>query len=374
MDRFAAMLIDQLAVNHAGAFEASSACPPYVRRFTRATNGRLPANADRFLNRFWDYPRHLQRVGAGYDLFHVVDHSYAHLVNALPAGRAVVTCHDVDAFRSLVTPGEERRSGAFRFATGRILAGLRRAAMVTCVTAATRRELVTRGLIREERTVVTPPGVSDVFRRDPDTQTDREVAALLGGPPDNGGAVNLLHVGSTIPRKRIDVLLRVCGALRASHSQLRLLRVGGPMTTEQRAIAREAGVADRVVEIDAVDDAVLAALYRRAALVLQPSEREGFGLPLAEAMAAGTPIVASDVDALREVGGDAVEYCAVGDVDGWTRTVDALLLERCRDEARWAERRMRGRMRAQSFTWAAFAEKVVAVYESLLDSGRRQIA
>jgi len=368
MDRFRAMLLEQLASrpgNH-HAYEAASVCPPYARRFTTTGEGRLRVKADRFLNRFWDYPRRLERLASGYDLFHVVDHSYAHLVHALPAGRSVVTCHDLDAFRSLLSPGQEQRSGAFRFATKQILTGLQRAAAVTCVTAATRRDLIERGLVREERTVVAHPGVSDLFRRDPEPAAVRQAAALLAGAPGNDSATDLLHVGSTIPRKRIDVLLRVCGALRASQPALRLLRIGGPMTSEQRAIAREAGIADRVVEIEAVDDAILAALYRRAAIVLQPSDREGFGLPLAEAMASGTPIVASDIDALREVGGDAVEYCAVADIEAWTRTLDALMTERRDDAGRWTARRERCRARAESFTWAAFTQKVVAVYESLL--------
>ena len=65
-----------------------------------------------------------------------------------------------------------------------------------------------------------------------------------------------------------------------------------------------------------LDRATLAAVYRRSALVLLPSEREGFGLPVLEALACGTPVVASDIDALREVGGDAVRYCPAEDVGG----------------------------------------------------------
>jgi len=373
MDRFRAMLLEQIGGRHASTFDAASACPEYARRATRAApDARAAINADRFCNRFWDYPRHLRRIAAGFDLFHVVDHSYAHLVHALPANRTVVTCHDVDAFRSVVAPGEERRSGAFRFATRRILAGLQRAAAVTCVTAATERDLVAHGLVPRERTLVVHPGVADVFRRAPDPAAARTAATLAGGTDD---VIDLLHVGSTIPRKRIDVLLRVCAGVRLAHPSVRLLRVGGLLTPEHREIARQAGLGDdRIVDIGPIDDATLAALYRRSAILLQPSEREGFGLPLAEALASGTPIVASDIEALREVGGDAVEYAAVADVNQWTATVERLIRERRDDPARWETRRERGRARADAFTWKAFGDRIVTLYESLSIASARHIA
>ncbi|HMD36206.1 MAG TPA: glycosyltransferase [Vicinamibacterales bacterium] len=373
MDRFRAMLLEQIGERHGSTFDAASACPAYARRVTRIARGaRAAINADRFCNRFWDYPRHVRRIAGDFDLFHVVDHSYAHLVHALPADRTVVTCHDVDAFRSIVAPDEDQRSSAFRLATRRILTGLQRAAAVTCVTAATERDLVARGIVPRERTLVVHPGVDDVFRREPGPAAERAAATLAGG---TNGTIDLLHVGSTIPRKRIDVLLRVCAAVRRAHPTVRLLRVGGPLTPEQRDVARRTGIADdRIVEIGPVDDATLAALYRRAAIVLQPSEREGFGLPLVEALASGTPGVASDIDALREVGGDAVEYCAVGEVDRWTETIDRLLRERRDDPARWQARRERGRARADAFTWRAFADRIATLYKSLSIGSARHIA
>jgi len=371
MDRFRGMLLEHIGRSHGAACEATSVCPPWMRRATRVGEARATINVDRFFNRFWDYPRRLRQVAADYDVFHVVDHSYAHLVHALPADRTVVTCHDLDAFRSVVAPDEERRSSAFRFATRRILDGLQRAAAVTCVTAATQRDLIARGITRRDRTVVMHPGLADVFRTEPADPALRTAASLV---PSDGGAIDLLHVGSTIARKRIDVLLRVCGAVRVVRPAVRLLRVGGPLTAEQRAIAREAGIADRIVEIGPVADETLAALYRSAAIVLQPSEREGFGLPIVEALAAGTPVLASAIDALREVGGDAVDYCAVGDVERWALTIDRLLLERENDPQRWKARRTRGRACADAFTWSAFADRAVALYESLASGSARQIA
>ena len=68
-------------------------------------------------------------------------------------------------------------------------------------------------------------------------------------------------------------------------------------------------------------------MYRRATLLLSVSEREGSGLPVAEALAAGTPVVATDMPVFREVGGVAASYARLGDTADWVHTVTALLRE-----------------------------------------------
>jgi glycosyltransferase involved in cell wall biosynthesis len=113
---------------------------------------------------------------------------------------------------------------------------------------------------------------------------------------------------------------------------------------------------------------VLAAVYRRAAVVLQPSDREGFGLPVAEAMACGTPVVASDLEPLREVGGNVASYCPVGDVEAWTETVSALLDERRSDGVAWAARRAAAVADARRFDVLEHASKMLDVYRELLPS------
>jgi glycosyltransferase involved in cell wall biosynthesis len=174
--------------------------------------------------------------------------------------------------------------------------------------------------------------------------------------------VELLHVGSTIPRKRIDVLLEVFAAVRAVRADARLIRVGGPFTAEQRALARRLGVLDAVVVLPHLDRATLGAVYRRAALALLTSEREGFGLPIVESLACGTPVVASDIPVLREVGGPAVSFCEVGDVAGWRRIVLALLEEREQATAAWQARCAAGASRAAEFSWGAYASRLLEVY------------
>jgi glycosyltransferase involved in cell wall biosynthesis len=132
------------------------------------------------------------------------------------------------------------------------------------------------------------------------------------------------------------------------------------------------GLHDHVAVLPFVDRRVLAAIYRRAAVLLQPSDREGFGLPVAEAMACGTAVVASDIAALREVGGDAATYCPVGDVDVWMSTVAALLEERATNPDRWRARRTAGFAQAQRFNWQEHARRMTDVYLEVLSeiSGR----
>jgi glycosyltransferase involved in cell wall biosynthesis len=365
MDRVASMLLDGLDRSHAGAIDASMVRPPFARRLTRVPLvglARAAFSGDRFINRFWRYPRALERLRDQYDVFHIVDHSYAHLAHVLPADRTVVTCHDLDAFRSILQPEREPRSSAFQTMTRDILGGLQRAARVTCDTAAVRDELVGRGLVPADRVIIAPLGVSRIFSPTPDPACDLEAAALLQSPP---GAIEILHVGSTVPRKRIDLLLRVCAAVGHDFPDLRVVRVGDPLTPEQRRLASDAGLAGRLVAVNGVDEPILAALYRRAALVLLPSDREGFGLPLVEAMASGTPVVASDLPVLREVGGSAAEYCAAGDVDAWQAKVIALVGERRDNPTRWEQRKDAGCLRASRFTWPRFAASMANVYASL---------
>jgi glycosyltransferase involved in cell wall biosynthesis len=365
MDRVAAMLHAQLQAHHAKTIDAHCVCPLFLRAATRvplAGGSRAAFNADRFLNRFWCYPRHVERLATGFDLFHIVDHSYAHLVHSLPPARTIVTCHDLDAFRSVLTPVDERRSGAFRAMTREILTGLQRAARVVCDTASIRDELLTRALVAPDRLVVIPLGVDRVFFTAHDDAADRAASRLAPVPADT---VEILHVGTTADRKRIDVLIRVVAALSREMPNVRLTRVGEPMTPAQTQLLRDAGIADRLTAVNGVDEATLAALYRRAALVLQPSAREGFGLPVIEALAAGTPVIASDLAVLREVGGSAVEFCKAGDVDAWAERAAALLRERRDAPLQWSVRRERGRDHARRFTWERFAADVVQVYRDV---------
>ncbi|HVA39795.1 MAG TPA: glycosyltransferase family 1 protein [Candidatus Binataceae bacterium] len=366
MDLVGEMLCAELKARHSAALEVTRIQPAFVRRLSRAAGeraARIRFNADRALNRFFDYPRTLRGLRGGFDVFHIVDHSYAHLVHELAGERAVVTCHDLDAFRCLLASGAERRSPPLRMMARWTLAGMRKAARVCCDSVATRDALVANALVSPGRLVVIPNGVHPACSPRADEAADAAAARLLG--PADPGVAEILHVGSTIPRKRIDLLLRILAAARAQCSNLRLVKAGGALTADQRRLAHALGLEESIVTMPFLEPAVLAALYRRAALVLMPSEAEGFGLPLVEAMACATPVVASDIPVLREVGAEAAVYCAVADLPAWNATVAAMLRERAGDPARWAARRAAAIRRASHFSWAAYADRCAALYREI---------
>jgi glycosyltransferase involved in cell wall biosynthesis len=364
MDLVADMLVAQLARAHAPEVEATLIRPSLPWRARLVSAGRRATGLDRIAGRLWDYPR-LLRTLPPFDVYHLVDHSYSQLVHELPPARTAITCHDVDTFRSVIDPPSEPRSAAFRAMTRRILSGFRSAGHVACTTEATRGLVVARVGVDPSRTSVVHNGVDPSCTPSGDARADGAAAALLGPP---GERTDLLHVGTTIPRKRIDALLRIVAALAPQSSPVRLVRVGGAFTAAQAALARDLGLGDTLV-VPFVDRNVLAAIYRRAALLLLPSEREGFGLPLLEALACGVPAVASDIASLREVGGDAASYCPVGDVAAWASTVAALLAERRAVPDAWRARQARAAARSAEFSWAAYAAQMVRIYRALGQSG-----
>jgi glycosyltransferase involved in cell wall biosynthesis len=356
MDLCADMLLAHLPD---GPLRADPVCCRFRRRLGRVPGlRRLRAafSADRLLNRYWDYPRHLRRLAGGFDLFHVCDHSYAHLALALPPGQAGVYCHDLDAFRCLFGPGAPRRSRWRRALARRTLRGLQRAAVVFHSTEAVRRQLEVHGLVDPGRLVKAPYGVAPEFTAAPGSGGNEGPAAVPGP--------YLLHVGSCIPRKRIDVLLEVFARVRRGRPELRLVQVGGEWTLAQRSQLGRLGVAGAVRQFRGLSREAVAGLYRGAALVLQPSEAEGFGLPVIEALACGAAVLASDLEVLREVGGPAAVYRPVGDVGVWAEAVAGLL-----DRPQDAPARATRLARAAVFSWAAHAQTIGGAYRRLLTAG-----
>jgi alpha-1,3-rhamnosyl/mannosyltransferase len=209
---------------------------------------------------------------------------------------------------------------------------VRRADRVIAVSERTRADLAELYGVGGGKVVVIPNGVGAAFRPGPDAA--------------NGGGYALL-VGAIQARKE------PLAALEAAQAAGLPLVVAGP--EKDAALARE--LARRGADLRGyVDAAELVRLYRGAACLLFPSRYEGFGLPVLEAMACGTPVVATDEPALREVAGDAAVLVPR---DRLADGVRRALAERERLAAAGLER-------ARRFSWDEAARRTLAVYRELL--------
>jgi glycosyltransferase involved in cell wall biosynthesis len=172
----------------------------------------------------------------------------------------------------------------------------------------------------------------------------------------------ILMVGTLEPRKGHDLLLR---AVAAAHVEDVRIVFAGPTAgraEELRALAQRLGLGDRLEILGRVDDAVLAGLYRDAALLCMPSYGEGFGLPVLEALAVGLPVVASDLPAVREVADGAAVLVEPGDVP----ELSSALARALADEQLRARARRLGPERAAAFTWESVAAATIDAYRSVL--------
>ena len=363
MDLVGEMLLEQwrsTLVAQVAASGVTIPIPRVARRFPGAGAARAAFNADRALARYVAYPLRALATRRRRRFFHVVDHSYAQLVHALPASRTGVYCHDLDAFQPVLSPGKQDRSPWFRALARVLLTGLRAAAVVFHSTHKVGRLLESDGLVPRSRLVYAPYGVAPEFDARPDTSGAADaVLASLGGQPF------VLHVGSEIPRKRLDVLFEVFARLRATRPGLRLVQQGATLSEAQRAHVVALGIEGALVQPPKVDRKVLAGLYKRASAVLVPSDAEGFGLPVIEALACGALVVASDIPVLREVGGDAAVYAPPGDVAAWSSAVDAAL-----SGSLSVPGQARRLAHASRFTWEEHARTILGAYRDLAASNR----
>ena len=272
-------------------------------------------------------------------------HTLAFPTPVLWRGRAALTVHDATPWlhRDTISTGMRYYYGPlYRQA-------LCRAAGVLTVSQAAKADLVTALGLAPERVHVTPNGVDARFFE----------AHASEGPR----APYLLAVGTLEPRKNLPALLEAFRRLRREGRDLELVLVGRQGWTDSLPLAE---LEPYVRLTGAIPDAELAELYAAAACFVLPSLYEGFGLPLAEAMAAGTPAVASDIPALREVGGDGVRYAPPHDPAALAAAV-AQALDRREESAGLAAR---ARDRARRFSWQACADATLDAYHALTRSRR----
>ena len=316
--------------------------------------------SDRWLNVMWQrlrLPLPVQLVSGHLDLYHSPDFVLP------PVGRTptVLTVHDLSFLRlpHFFVP-------AFRtYLEAAVSRAVRRADRILADSESTRRDLEELLAVPAEKVSVLYPGVEERFRAVAD-QEALDCVRVRYGLPDRF----VLGVGTLQPRKNFEGLVEAFGRLVAARHELSglgLVIAGGKgwLTGDLLALAAQHGVRGRIIMAGFVDDEDLPALYTLASVLAFPSWYEGFGLPILEAMACGTPVVSADNSSLPEVVGDAGLLVDAGNPVELAHALDVLL----HDEGQRARLIEAGQRQARRFTWLQAAGQLLDVYRITYKKG-----
>ncbi|HST79029.1 MAG TPA: glycosyltransferase family 1 protein [Verrucomicrobiae bacterium] len=307
-------------------------------------------------NLLWTHLRLSDRVALSrFDVLH----SPAYIAPLNSPCPAVVTVHDITY---LLYP-EHFASWWVAYMKAVMPRVLRSAAAIICGSQHSKADIVRTYRVPAGKVHVIPYGIDSRFS--PSAKLDPHWAAQL-----NIRREYLLHVGELSHRKNIPTLLRAVAQLR-QHGDWgkRQVVLAGPESqgmlgaSEIHDTIREEGLSEIVVLAGRVPDEQLAGLYTGASLLVMPSLYEGFGFPVLEAMASGTPVIASNTSSLPEVAGDAAILVPPHD--------EAALADAIRDVLNRIETaeglRRRGLAQSKRFSWAHTAEETARIYRSVAE-------
>jgi glycosyltransferase involved in cell wall biosynthesis len=288
------------------------------------------------------------------DVVHIPDQALGHLASAFPGVATVVTCHDL---MPLLVEGHY----ASRFEAwfdghllARSLAGLAAASRIICISGATRDAVVRMLDIDAGRIDVVPNMVHEAYHG--------TVEPAVGLPP----GPRVLSVGRSAAYKNLEATLAAVALLPGAQ----LIRVGEPLTPDQRQLAANTGLAGRITEMGHLEPPELARVYRACGALVQPSTYEGFGVPVVEAMACGLPVVCSDGGALAEVAGGAALVVPLASAD--FPAALAMAVERVLSEPQTASMlKTRGFERVQAFRPATVLPQLVSSYRRAIEEYAR---
>ncbi len=310
--------------------------------------------SDRWMHILWQrlrLPVPVQAVTGPLDLFHSPDFVLP------PTGRTptILTVHDL----SFLRVPECYLPGFRRYLERAVTRAVGRAEWILADSESTRRDLMGLMAVEPDRVSVIYPGVEPRFHPVRDSEVLNRVRDHYNLPERF-----VLGLGTLQPRKNFPGLVDGFGRLvqGIGNGELQLVVVGskGWMCEDTYAAAAKVGLEDRVHFPGFVEDDDLPALYSLAVAFAFPTWYEGFGLPVLEAMACGTPVVTADNSSLPEVVGQAGLLVDAGDADALAGALARLL----GDEALRAQLAAAGIEQARQFTWTAAARQLLTVYQS----------
>jgi glycosyltransferase involved in cell wall biosynthesis len=267
----------------------------------------------------------------------------------------VVTAHDLIILKhpDMMPPGSRWYFSYW------IPQSYRSADHIIAVSDCTKNDLVEYLNIKPEKITVVHHGIDQSFFNVPAVEN-------IASVKDRYGIFErfFMMVGSFERRKNVELAIDAFSILAKDHEEVQLVLVGSSSEYRERMIekANDYGLEDRIIFTGYLQDRDVATLYSICTAFLFPSSHEGFGLPLLEAMAAGAPVIASDIRVLKEIGGDAPCYVQEGKIEALMGSMERMLV----DENIREECRVRGRSRAELFSWDDAADKTIEVYMNVL--------
>jgi glycosyltransferase involved in cell wall biosynthesis len=280
-------------------------------------------------------------------------HSTAFVTPLAARWPTVVTVYDLSFLRYPHSLARGRRAYLRLFSH----LSCRRAKRIIAISESTRRDLVKQWGIPADRIDIAYPGVGEQFRPLPDD----EVQAFR--VRHNLPRCFILHLGTLEPRKNLVRLIQAFARLKTD-AKLVLAGGRGWLYKDIAAEIERLRLQNEVLLPGYVADEALVYWYNAASVLAYPSLYEGFGLPVVEAMACGTPVVTSTVSSMPEAAGPAGLLVDPDDTEALTEALNRTLT----DEALQEEMRVQGLTQAARFTWQATATATVATFHRALGS------
>lgn len=319
----------------------------YVKRIVRSIPGAYPL---RYMFHTWQGAQALKKYGRSGFVYHEPNY-----IPVSYPGKMVITVHDLSHIRY---SGLHPR-GRVMFMNRQLRSAIDRADFVITDSAFVRNEILEMFSVRNEKIVVTHLGVDEAFHPRPEVET---LDTLRQFNLSYRGFV--LSVGTLEPRKNLERLLNAYGALPEGVRRDYPLVLAGGGGWNDSDLQRQIQQMERrgeVIRTGYLPRCQLLDLYASAAVFAYPSIYEGFGLPVLEGFASGTPVLTSNVTSMPEVSGGAALEVNPLSVDEIRHGLFSLL-----DDSALRSRHMQlGLERVQAFTWAKCAEQTMAVYKQL---------
>jgi len=292
--------------------------------------------------------------GSNLDLLH----SFTNAAPLLYGGRQVLTLHDL----APMTTHQVMPSAAKRLLwSGLVRRSVARADRVIAISKHTRGDIVRLLGTPEGKITLIPNGVGGSFMPRKDCHPEK---VLKGLSPQKGF---ILYVGRLTPGKDIGTLIAAYGLLPERVRQGFQLVLVGPDEGDRgrlEGLVKEKGLTNDVLFTGYVAHGKLPEVYPAARCAVLPSRYEGFGLPLVEAMACGTPVIACEVSSMPEVVGEGGLLFPPGDEKALSAAMESL----CTDNGLHAEKSQAALKQASQFTWSECARKTLAVYREVIST------